>query len=177
MDVAQRVSEPEKTESIDRHVIDLASQKHGPRFMMLKPETQAWLLKVHRNLGHPGAMKLTEFCRQLGCPSEILEAIGELKCSTCAENQDPKIARPSSIHDHGDFGDVVSIDGITWTKKMGQQYNIYHMLDQSTLYHTAVVTRTHDAEQAIHALHQGWILMGRTSRSTMHGCRDRTELQ
>ena len=41
MDVAQRVSEPEKTESIDRHVINLASQKHGPRFMMLKPETQA----------------------------------------------------------------------------------------------------------------------------------------
>ena len=157
MDVAQRVSEPEKTESIDRHVIDLASQKHGPRFMMLKPETQAWLLKVHRNLGHPGAMKLTEFCRQLGCPSEILQAIGDLKCSTCAENQDPKIARPSSIHDHGDFGDVVAIDGITWTNKMGQQYNIYHMLDQSTLYHTAVVTRAHDAEQAIHALHQGWI--------------------
>jgi len=157
MDVTQRVSEPEKTESIDRHVIDLASQKHGPRFMMLKPETQAWLLKNHRNLGHPGAMKLTEFCRQLGCPSEILQAIGDLKCSTCGENQDPKIARPSSIHDHGDFGDVVAIDGITWTNKLGQQYNIYHMLDQSTLYHTAVVTRAHDAEQAIQALHQGWI--------------------
>ena len=75
---------------------------------------------------------MTEFCRQLGCPSEILQAIGDLKCSTCAENQDPKIARPSSIHDHGDFGDVVAIDGITWTNKMGQQYNIYHMLDQST---------------------------------------------
>ena len=86
-----------------------------------------------------------------------LEAIGDLKCSTCVENQVPKIARPGSIHEHGDFGDVVSVVGLTWTNKAGSQFHIYHVLDQSTLYHTAVVTRSHNAEQAINALHQGWI--------------------
>lgn len=85
----QRLQEPEtskdatETPMVDRTTIDLASLKHGPKFLALKPETQAWLIKVHRNLGHPGAQKLVEFCRQLGCPSEILNAIGDLKCSTC----------------------------------------------------------------------------------------------
>ena len=142
---------------IDRDLVDLAANKHGPKFVTLKSDVQAWLLKVHRNLGHRGAQKLTEFCRRLGCSSEILEAIGDLKCSTCVENQVPKIARPGSIHEHGDFGDVVSVDGLTWTNKAGSQFHIYHVLDQSTLYHTAVVTRSHNAEQAINALHQGWI--------------------
>ena len=113
----------EQLSHIERDIIDLTSQKHGPKFLQLKPETQAWILKVHRNLGHPGSHKLTEFCRQLGCPSEILQAIGNLKCSTCAENQPPKIARPSSLHEQGDLGDVVAMDGITWSNKSGQQYH------------------------------------------------------
>lgn len=80
-----------------------------------------------------------------------------MKCSTCVENQAPKIARPEPIHEHRDLGDEVSVDGLTWTNKAGNQFHIYHVLDQSTLYHTAVVTRSHNAEQAINALHQGWI--------------------
>jgi hypothetical protein len=44
-----------------QQVIDLASQKHGPLFMQLSKEEQAWLLKLHRNLGHPGSAKLLEF--------------------------------------------------------------------------------------------------------------------
>ena len=157
IDAPDQESSNEAESSVSRETIDLATQKHGPKFLQLKPETQSWLLKVHRNLGHPGAAKLAEFCRQLGCSSDIVQAIGDLKCSTCAENQVPKIARPSAIHDQGDFGDVVSVDGLTWTNKAGQQYHIYHFIDQSTLYHTAVVTSSHSAEQAIKALHQGWI--------------------
>ena len=37
-------------DEMDRQVIDLASQRHGPKFVALKPETQSWLLKVHRNM-------------------------------------------------------------------------------------------------------------------------------
>ena len=96
--------------------------------------------------------------------------IGDLKCSTCVENQVPKIARPESSHEHRDFGDEVSVDGLTWTNKAGNQFHIYHVLDQSTLYHTAVVTRSHNAEQAINALHQGWWLMGRSARTFVYGC-------
>ena len=148
---------PEAMNNPDRTVVDLASQKHGPKFVALKPETQAWLLKVHRNLGHPGAQKLATFCKQLGCPDEMVRAISDLKCSTCVENAVPAISRPSAIHEESDFGDVVSIDGVTWTNRNGTQFHIYHMLDQSTLYHTAVVTPAHSAEQAILALNRGWM--------------------
>ena len=44
-----------------QHVIDLASQKHGPLFQELSAEEQNWLLKLHRNLGHPGSAKLVTF--------------------------------------------------------------------------------------------------------------------
>ena len=81
----------------------------------------------------------------------------DLKCSTCLENSVPAISRAGAIHEAGDFGDVISIDGVTWTKKTGTQFYIYHMLDQSTLCHTAVVSPSHSAEQAILAVNRGWM--------------------
>ena len=35
------------------------------------------------------------------------------------------------------------MDGLTWTNQQGQQSHIYHFLDQSTLFQTAAVTRSH----------------------------------
>ena len=46
---------------VPHQIIDLASQKHGPDFLQLDRDEQSWLLKLHRNLGHPGQAKLTEF--------------------------------------------------------------------------------------------------------------------
>ena len=107
--------EPEDaTESITPHHIDLASQKHGPLFQQLGAEEQNWLLKLHRNLGHPGAMKLREFCKQLNCPERITKAVSDIRCSTCQETKGPAISRPSAIHEPCDFGDIVSMDGVVW---------------------------------------------------------------
>ena len=140
-----------------RQVIDLASEKHGPEFLRLGKETQAWLLKLHRNLGHPGAAKLGEFCKQLGCPIEIQKGIRDLKCSTCQEQQTPQIARPSAIHAPGDFGDVVSMDAVKWSNQQGSQFMFYHFVDQSTSYQTAVAVPSTSSTAAIQALLQGWI--------------------
>ena len=149
-------STPE-TNGEDRQAIDLASQRHGPKFLQLPHNEQSWLLKIHRNLGHPGSPKLVEFCRQLKCPERILQAIPDLQCSTCKETQMPRIARPSTIHEHGDFGDVIAMDGITWTNKQGEQYHFYHFVDQSTLYHTAVCSVSRSSHHASQALLQGWL--------------------
>jgi hypothetical protein len=81
----------------EREVIDLVSQKHGPKFHDLKSEMQSWLLKVHRNMGHPSAAKHQRFCRQLGCPDAILQAIPDIRCSTCLETSQPKGSRTSAI--------------------------------------------------------------------------------
>jgi hypothetical protein len=143
--------------SEQRHVVDLANEKHGPAFLKLGKETQSWILKLHRNLGHPGAAKLLEFCKQLGCPTEIQNGIRELKCSTCQEQQTPQIARPAAIHAPGDFGDVISMDAVKWTNQQGEQFVFYHFVDQSTSYQTAVAVPSTSAGSAIHALLHGWI--------------------
>ena len=140
-----------------RVVIDLASQHHGPLFRQLNREEQQWLLKLHRNLGHPGSMKLQEYCRQLGCDQRIVKAIDHLRCSTCLEAVQPVIARPSAIHTAGDFGDNISMDGFTWTNHQGTQFHVYHFVDQSTGYQTAVCSPSRSSDMAIRAVIQGWI--------------------
>ena len=124
--------------------------------MQLSKEEQAWLLKLHRNLGHPGSAKLPEFCKQLQCPEQLQKAIGDLRCSTCQELKGPTIARPSAIHEPCDFGDVVSMDGVVWTNSQGEKFFFYHFLDQSTMFQTALVTPSHTTEQACRALLMGW---------------------
>eukprot|EP00435_Cladocopium_sp_Y103_P062589 s281_g24.t1 len=141
----------------NRQVIDLASMKHGPKFQALSSEEQSWLLKIHRNMGHPGAQKLQRFCQQLGCPSHLQQAIPDLRCSTCLETSQPKLARPSAIHDPVDFGDIVSMDEIVWSNKEGERFRFYHFIDQSTMYHTAIAVPTKQGEEAAQALLQGWI--------------------
>ena len=140
-----------------RQTVDLVSQKHGPLCLKLSTEEQAWLLKLHRNMGHPGAQKLVEFCKQLQCSPHILQAIPEIRCSTCAETSRPSIARPSAIHEPSDFGEVVSMDGISWTNKQGERFHFYHFVDQSTVYQTAVVSPSRTSKDAIQALTLGWL--------------------
>ena len=140
-----------------REQVDLVSDKHGPNFLKLSPENRQWLLKVHRNLGHPSSVKLAEFCRQLQCPKEILQGIADIRCSTCQENKHPTIARPSAIHPEGEFGDIISMDGINWTSKGGEQFHFYHFIDQSTNFHTAIVSPSRKSEHAIRSFTQGWL--------------------
>ena len=155
----QQNSEPESEMKVGdkRLVIDLASKHHGPMFQQLSQEERQWLLKLHRNLGHPGSIKLQEYCRQLECEPRIIKAIDHLRCSTCLEASQPSIARPSAIHAAGDFGDNISMDGFTWTNQQGSQFHVYHFVDQSTGYQTAVCSPGRSSEMAIRALVQGWI--------------------
>ena len=150
--------EAELKDENPRNVVDLVGQKHGPKFLQLDKSTQMWLLKLHRNLGHPSAAKLVEACRQLNCSPEILNGLADLKCSTCVENQRPSIPRISSLKTEGDFGDSISMDGITWSNHSGHQYHFYHFLDHHTMYHTAVVSMSRTSTNAIRALNVGWML-------------------
>ena len=153
---ATQVNEKPEPEEF-RQTVDLTSQKHGPLFLKLSTEEQSWLIKLHRNMGHPGAQKLVEFCRQLKCPPHILQAIPEIRCSTCAETSRPRIARPSAIHEPFDFGSVVSMDGILWTNKQGEKFHFYHFVDQSTTYQTAIVSPSRTSQDASQALTLGWL--------------------
>lgn len=140
-----------------REHVDLIAQKHGPKFLALDQETQKWLLKIHRNMGHPGNQKLMNFCRQIHCPESVIQRVADLKCSTCLENKSPSIARPSAIHESQDFGDVVSMDGVSWKNQKGQHFHFYHLVDQSTSFQTAIVSPSRTSEHACAAIIQAWI--------------------
>eukprot|EP00435_Cladocopium_sp_Y103_P055151 s532_g18.t1 len=144
--------------SVDREAIDLISQKHGPAFVALPSTDQQWLIKLHKNLGHPGLQKMQYVCQQLGCSPEIQKALVDLRCSTCLESKGPEIPRPGSIKEPMDFGDVVAMDGVTWTNSAGTTFHFYHMIDQSTSFQTAVCAPSRTAEAALKALTTGWIL-------------------
>ena len=154
---SENIPESDQKVSDKRLVIDLASKHHGPLFEQLSKEERMWLMKLHRNLGHPGSAKLQEYCRQVGCEPRIVKAVDHLRCSTCLEASHPSIARPSAIHAAGDFGDNISMDGFTWTNQQGTQFHVYHFVDQSTGYQTAVCSPGRSSEMAIRALIQGWI--------------------
>ena len=156
-DASQSPGEDKGITETSREVIDFESNQHGPLFLNLNKEERIWLLKIHRNLGHPGAAKLTEFCRQLGCPPHVIAGIQHLRCSTCLETAKPTIPRPGAIHEPEDFGDTISMDGVTWTNQQGQQFHFYHFVCHSTAFQTAVCSPSRTTEMAIKALMQGWI--------------------
>ena len=149
--------DPESNPTSMPTVIDMQDTQHGPLFLNLNQEERHWLLKMHRNLGHPGSAKLMEHCRHLGCPKHLIEAIPHLKCPTCLETSKPSIPRPSAIHEPEDFGDTVSMDGVNWTNKEGKQFHFYHFVCHSTSFQTAVCSPSRTTEMAIKALMQGWI--------------------
>ena len=137
--------------------IDLAGQKHGPKFLELKQEEQQWIIKLHKKLGHPVSQKLQTVWRHLKCGKHIIGAIPDLRCSACIECKKPVAPRPAVVHEERDFGDVVSMDGVTWTNKAGTQFHFYHFVDHSTTFQTAFCSPCRTAESAIRAITQGWI--------------------
>eukprot|EP00435_Cladocopium_sp_Y103_P045882 s225_g13.t1 len=98
-----------------------------------------------------------EFCNQLKCPEEFLPAMPDMHCSTCKETQQPKVTRPAAIHEPMDFGEVISMDGITWTNRKGDQFHVYHFIDQATSYHSAVCSVSRSAIRAERNFLQGWL--------------------
>ena len=147
-----------KVDGETRQMIDLVSQKHGPNMIALPQSDQSWLLKLHRNLGHPSKQKMEYVCKQLGCNAEILRAIPDIRCSTCLESRGPEIPRPGAVKEELDFGDIVAMDGVTWKNSQGQQFHFYHMIDHSTSFHVAYCSPSRTAESVIRALTMGWIM-------------------
>eukprot|EP00435_Cladocopium_sp_Y103_P008614 s6522_g2.t1 len=131
-------------------------EENGPRFKALPKEEQAMLRRAHQNLCHPSADQLSAVLRNQGCRPELFQAVYDMKCSTCAASQKPRIARPSTFKDALDFNDKVFVDGITWTSKAGISFHFYHFLDQATNFHVAIPAPSRTAEQAILKVSEAW---------------------
>ena len=138
-----------------------ASQRppeHGPRFLGLPREEQAMLKRAHQNLCHPSAECLSAVLRTQGCRPELMQAVFDMRCSTCATMQQLPSASSSTFKDALDFNDTckVFIDGITWTSQRGKMFHFYHLIDQAANFHVAVPTPNRAADQAIAKASEAW---------------------
>ena len=138
-------------------ITDVHSKQHRSRFVALPPEERGLLARIHKNLGHPSKQVLGQVLRQKGYPATMIQALEDYNCSTCMMQQKPKIARPAHLKSEMDFGDKVSVDGISWTSKSGNVFHFYHYLDYGTNYHVAVIAPNRTAEHAIEKLNMAWV--------------------
>eukprot|EP00435_Cladocopium_sp_Y103_P069198 s167_g32.t2 len=125
--------------------------------MALPAEERSLLIRIHKNLGHPSTPILSQVLRQKGYPATMIQALEDFQCSTCQMQKKPKIARPATLKSEIDFGDKVSVDGVSWTNKQGSTFHFYHYLDHGTNYHVAMIAPNRTTEHAIDKLNMAWI--------------------
>ena len=109
-----------KTETSDQDLfsrnlqIDCENVNQGPKFKSLSGYERQTLLRLHKNLGHPSPQVLAQVLRQQGYPSHFIKGLEDMKCSTCVQQQAPKIQRPATLKSELDFGDKLMVSpGIT----------------------------------------------------------------
>ena len=112
--------------------------RHGPGYLRLEEQEKRELGRTHQNLEHPETAVLVKFLEERKASPHIIQGAKDFTCSVCLETvPGPKLARPSSIHVDGDFGDVIGMDAAYWTSQRGQQFMFTHIIDESTLFHQA----------------------------------------
>ena len=144
---------------ITKDPIDLDAHhlKHGPRFLSLTPEEKQSLVRIHRNMGHPSAERLMHLLRQQGFRSECVDAVQDMRCSTCEMTSKPKSSRPAVIKEPMDFNDKIAIDCLKWTNKAGLGFHIMHIIDFGTSFHVACVAPNRTSENAIQNITTSWL--------------------
>eukprot|EP00438_Fugacium_kawagutii_P005439 Skav226195 [mRNA] locus=scaffold2212:160140:165589:- [translate_table: standard] len=156
--VPQGVSHPESPEetSVERNPEANHSQQ-GVYFKMLPRWEQQWLLRVHKNLGHPSNDRLTKALQMQGAHPGLVQAAQELACPICKSQEPPKTAKPARLKPILDFNHRIFLDGIDWTNSKGKTFHLYHILDAGTNYHVAVVAPSKSAEALVDFINKYWI--------------------
>ena len=121
------------------------------------PKDQNILTKIHKNLGHPSAERMSTIMLQQGYRPEMVKAARNFQCDVCTQNSRPKHARPSSLRDDLDFNDRISIDGLVWTNIHGKTFHMYHVLDWGTNFHMATIAPSKSTEDVIQAMLTMWL--------------------
>ena len=143
--------------SPERVHAEAADPHQGWAFKQLSIGERQWLAKVHKNLGHPHADRLASALKDQGYGVRIVEAARQYQCSTCLEGRHASAARPATLRDPLDFNDRVSMDGVLFSTKAGQQYRIYHLVDHGTSFQTAFVAPNSSSERIIEGITQAWL--------------------
>ena len=129
----------------------------GSYFQALPKWEQSQLLTIHKNLGHPSNERLARALQFNGQRPEMVKAALELRCSICANSAGPKHQRPGRLKPLLDFNHRIYLDGIKWTNQQGQSFQLYHVVDAGTHFHTAFAAPSHTTKDVITLLNQPWL--------------------
>ena len=136
---------------------EINRSQQGLRFKMLPKWEQQWLLRVHKNLGHPSNDRLVKALQMQGAHPGLVQAAQELACQICKSQEPPKTARPARLKPILDFNHRIYLDGIDWTNSQGKTYHMYHILDAGSNYHVAIAAPAKSTESLIEILNKHWI--------------------
>ena len=136
---------------------EINRQEQGSHFQALPTWEQSQLLTIHKNLGHPSNERLARALQSNGQRPEMVKAALELKCSICANSTGPKHQRPGRLKPLLDFNHRIYLDGIKWTNQLGQSFQLYHVIDAGTHFHTAFAAPSHTTRDVIALLNQHWL--------------------
>ena len=93
----------------------------GPKFLELNSKQQTMIRKMHNNLGHPVAERLSEHLKRLGFTERMVEGARDYHCQSCAERVPPKLTTPGKLKEPREFNERVALDGFEWKGPKGEQ--------------------------------------------------------
>ena len=136
----------------------LSVPRHGPGFLEASADERSQIRRLHHNLGHPDPQRFAKFLREGHASSTMVRAALDFQCDSCVESQKGHVSsRPARIHENIGFNSVVGMDTVTWTSRAGQQYRFLHVIDEGTLFHTAIPARTSMGE-IMQAFQRAWLM-------------------
>eukprot|EP00435_Cladocopium_sp_Y103_P020463 s1700_g5.t1 len=139
----------------------------GPKFQSLSEEDKSVIKRLHNNLGHPVADKLSRHLSEANFRQELVDGAKDYQCASCTERTKPSLSTPGTLKEPKEFNDRISIDGFEWTGQKGFTGYVLHILDEATRFHLGQRTQR-DSPTTIHLIKQMWFQWAGFPRQIAH---------
>ena len=152
---------PEEASGIDATQVDvptwtpMSAAVSGPKFLALNKREQGIVQKLHCNLGHPTAEKLSRHMFESNALRHLAEGARDYTCPSCAERTGPKKTTPGNLKEPQEFNERISMDGFEWSGQRGFHVHVLHILDEATRFHLGKRT-VRDSQAFVQCVKQLW---------------------
>eukprot|EP00435_Cladocopium_sp_Y103_P008145 s2059_g2.t1 len=114
------------------------------------------LAHLHVVLGHPSAERLVRMLLISGTSPKIIEMVKGLRCQICQAVRPPGAEPKVSGHRPTRFGEKVLADSFFIWDAKGERFNVTHLIDGLTEFHTGNVSKQVGAEITADLLQHKW---------------------
>ena len=114
------------------------------------------LAHLHVVLGHPSQERLVRMLLVSGTSPKIVEMVKGLRCQICQAVRPPGAEPKVSAHRPTRFGEKVLADSFFIWDSKGERFNVTHLIDGLTEFHTGNVSKQVGAEITADLLQNKW---------------------